>query len=127
MAGVAAARFQTVRTMVRTASAFRVFGCNPTLTQVRFLKTPSSPEAVKRDLDEVKKQAASKAEDVANQMKEAGGGFADKAKQSATEAWNATKNAAEKAQNKVTGKAEASAQAVKDNAEIAKKAMNTKK
>ncbi|XP_076935209.1 uncharacterized protein LOC143601782 [Bidens hawaiensis] len=124
MAGVMTAMFQTARTMVRTASCFRVLRNNPTFTQVRFVKCPSSPNAVKHDINELKEKAAA----VANQSKDAAEAatVADKAKKSAQEAWNATKDAATKMQNKVTGEAEASAATVKDHMEVAKKSMNTK-
>ncbi|KAF5763134.1 hypothetical protein HanXRQr2_Chr15g0676791 [Helianthus annuus] len=125
MAGVAAARFQSVRTMVRATSCFRVLSNNPTLTQVRFFKPPSSPDAVKQDIDELKEKTAA----VASQCKEVAGKetITEKATKSATEAWNATKDAATKVQKTVTGEAAASAATVKENCEVAKKSMNTKK
>ncbi|KAI7743589.1 hypothetical protein M8C21_000788 [Ambrosia artemisiifolia] len=120
MAGVAAARFQTTRTMVRAISCFKILGNNATLTQ-----SPTSPDAVKQDIDELKEKAAA----VASRCKEDAEAetITKKATQSATEAWNATKDAAAKVQKTMTGEAKASAAIVKDNMEVVKKSMNTKK
>ncbi|KVH94210.1 hypothetical protein Ccrd_003688 [Cynara cardunculus var. scolymus] len=66
---------------------------------------------------------------MANQSKEAIGAadnIAEKAKQTAKEAWSATKDAAQKVQNTVAGKADASAATIKDNIETAKRSINTK-
>ena len=52
--------------------------------------------------------------------------IAEKAKETAKEAWSAAKDAAQKVQNTVAGKADASAATVKDNLEAAKRSMNTK-
>ncbi|KAI3749604.1 hypothetical protein L2E82_20218 [Cichorium intybus] len=137
MSGVAATMVLTTRTMVRTALGSRVFGSNPAPIQARFVSSPFSSDAAKRAIDELKnvgnqmkEKAASQADYVASQSKEAVGGaenIAEKAKQSAQEAWNATKDAAQKVQNTVAGKAEESAGTVKDHIEAAKRSMNTKK
>ncbi|MFS8014891.1 hypothetical protein Hanom_Chr15g01350001 [Helianthus anomalus] len=92
---------------------------------VRFFKPPTSPDAVKQDIDELKEKAAA----VASQCKEVAGKetITEKATKSATEAWNATKDAATKVQKTVTGEAAASAATVKENFEVVKKSMNNKK
>ncbi|KAL4558597.1 hypothetical protein LXL04_036798 [Taraxacum kok-saghyz] len=137
MARVAAKMVQATCTIVRSALSSRVFGSITMTTQVRFMSSSSSSDAAKRAIDElknagnqIKEKAASQADYVARQSKDVVGStdnIAEKAKQTAQEAWSATKDAAEKVQNTVTEKAEASASTVKDHIEAAKRTMDTKK
>ncbi|XP_071741221.1 uncharacterized protein [Rutidosis leptorrhynchoides] len=133
MAGVAAARFQTIGTMVRTAWCCRFMSTKPRFTQVRFMSCPNSSDAAKREIEELKKVAnemkEKAASHAASQSQEAAGAVenvADKAKQSTQDAWNVTKDVAQKVQDTVTGNAQASVDHVKDNIEATKRSMNTK-
>ncbi|PWA88440.1 hypothetical protein CTI12_AA090810 [Artemisia annua] len=137
MAGIAATKFQTTRTLIRATWVSRVFAPNqltPT-HQVRFYSSSSDAskcgiEKLKKVSDEIKEKAASHTGYATSQSKEAAGkaeNIAEKAKQSAQEAWDATKDTAQKVQRTVAEKAEESATAVKDNIEAAKRSFNNKK
>ncbi|PWA43125.1 hypothetical protein CTI12_AA426650 [Artemisia annua] len=136
MAGIAATKFQTTRTLIRATWVSRVFAPNQ-LTPIHQVWFSSSSDAskcgiekLKKVSEEIKEKAASHTGYATSQSKEAAGkaeNIAEKAKQSAQEAWDATKDTAQKVQRTVAEKAEESATAVKDNIEAAKRSFNNKK
>ncbi|XP_059625202.1 uncharacterized protein At4g13230 [Cornus florida] len=85
---------------------------------------------------DMKNKAASTAEDVSRKTKDVTGkegnaqdlaqDIAEKAKQTAQDAWGSVKDTTQKIKETVAGKAEESKEAIKENAETIKQSMNTK-
>lgn len=63
---------------------------------------------------------------MAGKASEASNDLADKAKQTAQDAWGAVKDTTAKIKDTVVGKAEESKEFIKENADTVKRSMNTK-
>ncbi|KAJ8749531.1 hypothetical protein K2173_025726 [Erythroxylum novogranatense] len=103
------------------------------LTSMAFEPPKQAANEAKKVGEELKNKAASAADDATQKTKDAAGNvsraaqdLSEKAKQTVQDAWGTVKDTTERIKDTVTGKAEESKEFIKENAEAAKRSMNTK-